>query len=140
MSNVEQRVLTVVSAVSRVSIERMMSKSRDVAPTRARQVAQTILVRDINRSCNVVAKMFQRDHSTVCNAVAVVRRDLETGGPRADLIKAARAMLAADGKADAYVEPAVPSLPLHHTLAPRQAKRVTKHGWVEADGALVVAP
>lgn len=133
-----KRVLNAVSAVSRIPVQAIMSRSRHRLTTQARQVAQFLLVMDIGRSGNSVAAEFGRDHSTVSSGIDATLQDLHRGGPRGEIVKAVRAML--DAKAQIKPYGKAPVVPLHLGVVSKTAKRITKCGWVEADGSLVVAP
>ncbi len=89
-----RRVLQAASDVIGIPVKHLTGTSRTRPVTRARQIAMAVAAERTAASSTVIGRVFERDHTTVTHAVAVIRLGM-TPDLRAtmDLI-AARAGLA----------------------------------------------
>lgn len=141
MTRRQRQIINAVSAVTRIPVADLIGRRRYTYLIPARQAAQYLMVSQggLANSTAAVGRVFGRDHTSVLWSIIQVKRDLACGGPRAGIVKAVSELIIEKDE----VPPAQPPSPkqvLHRGAMPHRVRSVTKAGWIEADGSLVVAP
>lgn len=141
MTRRQRQIINAVSAVTRIPVADLIGRRRYTYLIPARQTAQYLMVSQggLSNSSAAVGRIFSRDHTSVLWAITQVKRDLAVGGPRAEIVKAASDLITEKDAVEPTEPPTPKALP-HRGAMPNRVRSVTKAGWIEADGSLVVAP